>query len=80
MLYRYSEVLRTGLIITDAALVAGSWLIAYSLRFYIGLPVPLGIPDPRLYVLPLVLITPLWAFLFRSHGLYEPRRTGSLLA
>ncbi len=80
MLYRYSEVLRTGLILTDGALVAASWLAAYSMRFYMGLPAPLGIPDPSLYMLPLVLITPLWAYLFQSHGLYEPRRTGSLLA
>jgi Undecaprenyl-phosphate glucose phosphotransferase len=80
VLYRYSEVLRTGLIITDAALVAASWLAAYSMRFYMGFPAPRGIPDVSLYVLPLVLITPLWAFLFRTHGLYEPRRTGSLLA
>ncbi len=80
MLYRYSEVFRTGLFVTDAALVAGSWLAAYAIRFFGGFPTPLGVPDPSLYVLPLLLITPLWAFLFRSHGLYEPRRTGSLLA
>ncbi|MGE4607686.1 MAG: undecaprenyl-phosphate glucose phosphotransferase [Myxococcota bacterium] len=80
MLYRYSEVFRTGLFVIDALLVAGSWLAAYAVRFYTGLPAPLGIPDRDLYLLPLVLITPLWAFLFRSHGLYEPRRTGSLLA
>ena len=50
MLYRYSEVFRTGLFVIDALLVAVSWLAAYAVRFYTGLPAPLGIPDRDLYL------------------------------
>jgi Undecaprenyl-phosphate glucose phosphotransferase len=79
LLHRYSEVFRTLLMVADVTLIAGAWLAAYWLRFNTGIPAPLGIPEFRSYLLPIALIVPLWLVLFRSHGLYEPRRTESLL-
>lgn len=79
MLYRYSEVFRTLIGLADMSLVAACWLAAYGLRFHAGLPVARGVPDLTLYVQALVLILPVWLVLFQTHGLYEPKRTGSLL-
>ncbi len=78
MLKRHSEVFRTTLLATDLGLVAVSWLAAWVLRFQTGLPTPLGVPAPGPYFLLLAGIVPLWFALFRAHGLYEPRRVGSL--
>jgi Undecaprenyl-phosphate glucose phosphotransferase len=78
MLYRYSEVFRTSLLLVDLLLVASSWLAAYSIRFYTVFDAPLGVPLFEAYLPPLALILPLWFVLFRSRGLYEPQRTGSL--
>ena len=79
MLYRHSEVFRSLLMLSDLAIVAVAWLGAYGLRFYTGLPTPLGVPEFGEYLTALVAILPLFLFLYRSHGLYDPRRTGSLL-
>jgi Undecaprenyl-phosphate glucose phosphotransferase len=78
VLYRYSEVFRSSLLITDMTLVAGSWLAAYFIRFHTVFDAPLGIPDFQAYLPPLLVIIPLWIGLFRARGLYEPQRTGSL--
>jgi len=41
VLYRYSEVLRTGLLISDLLLVGGSWVAGYLIRLHgAGLPEP----------------------------------------
>lgn len=79
MLKRYSEVFRSGLLIMDLLLVASSWLAAYWIRFYGGLPVPKGIPPIEPYLTMLIGIVPLWFFLLRARGLYKPRRTETLL-
>ncbi len=79
MLYRYSEIFRTCLLVADLSLVAVSWLLAYQIRFHTFFDAPLGIPEFRAYLPPLLVILPLWFALFRSRGLYEPQRTGSLL-
>ena len=80
MLYRYSEVFRTGLLVADLVLVGVSWLAAYHIRFYTVFDAPLGIPDFEAYLPPLAVILPLWLVLFRSRGLYQPRRTSSLFS
>ncbi|UCE85249.1 MAG: undecaprenyl-phosphate glucose phosphotransferase [Deltaproteobacteria bacterium] len=79
MLYRYNEIFRSTLLLTDLALVAGAWVAAYGIRFYTVLEAPLGIPPFAPYAQLLALILPLWFWLFRSRGLYEPQRTGSML-
>jgi len=80
VLYRYSEVFRTILVLVDATLVAGAWVASYWIRFDSGLfAVPLGVPPFEAYLYPLVVMVPLWLVLFRSHGLYQPQRTASTL-
>ena len=64
--------------IGDMAVVGLSWLGAYQIRFSSGLAVPQGVPDFEAYLFPLAVILPLWLLLFRSFGLYSPRRFGSL--
>ncbi|HTY19386.1 MAG TPA: undecaprenyl-phosphate glucose phosphotransferase [Myxococcota bacterium] len=78
MLRRHSEIFRGVLLAADLALVGASWLGAYLIRFYF--PAPLGVPDAQPYLLALLLVLPLWAWVFRSRGLYAPRRTDSLVA
>jgi Undecaprenyl-phosphate glucose phosphotransferase len=65
----------------DLALIAGSWLLAYYLRFHVGpIPVYLGVPPLTPYLALLVPILLLWAIVFRTFDLYRPRRLGSRLA
>ena len=78
MLYRYSEVFRSLLLVTDLLLVGAAWGIAYFVRFA-AFEAPRGIPSAERYAWALLLLLPAWAWIFRSHHLYEPRRTGSLL-
>ena len=79
MLYRYSEIFRTMLMISDLSLVAASWALAYWIRFSTGWSAPRGIPEIEPYAYALVGILPLAFFTFRSRGLYLPQRTGSLI-
>ncbi|MFK7897563.1 MAG: undecaprenyl-phosphate glucose phosphotransferase [Myxococcota bacterium] len=79
MLNRHSEIFRTLLVMADLAWVAVAWLGAFGLRFHAGIPAPLGKPPAMDYVSPLLLILPLYLMLFRSHGLYAPRRIDSAL-
>jgi Undecaprenyl-phosphate glucose phosphotransferase len=78
VLYRYSEVFRTLLVVADLSLVGGSWLAAYAIRFHTDLAVPLGVPPFEDYLPPLLVILPLWLGLFWMHDLYEPKRIDSL--
>jgi len=65
----------------DLVLIAGCWVLAYYLRFYLGpIPVYRGVPPlaPYLYLLvPIVLV---WAAAFRAFDLYRPRRLGTRLS
>ena len=79
MLYRYSEIFRTMLMISDLSLVAASWALAYWIRFFTGWSAPRGIPGIEPYAYALVGILPLAFFTFRSRGLYLPKRTGSVI-
>lgn len=63
----------------DLLLVAGCWLLAYWLRFYVIGP-PLVTPEPPPlgdYLLQLVPILVVWGVAFHWFGLYRPRRLGS---
>jgi Undecaprenyl-phosphate glucose phosphotransferase len=78
MLYRHGEVFRSLLLFTDLLLVAAAWGLAYALRFAF-FEAPLGTPPADRYAWAGLLLLPVWAWIFRSHDLYEPKRTGSLL-
>lgn len=62
----------------DVLLVALAWVAAYFIRFHMGIPAPLGIPDFDRYVESLIVIGPLWWWLLRRHGLYEAKRLESI--
>ncbi len=80
MLHRYNEVFRSGIMGVDLALVSASWFGAYWVRFHTGFAAEQGIPPfAPYYGQALFAIIPLWWVLFRSHGLYESRRTGLFL-
>ena len=49
MLYRYSEIFRTTLMVSDLMLVAVSWALAYWIRFHTGWPAPQGTPGLETY-------------------------------
>ncbi|MBI4591563.1 MAG: undecaprenyl-phosphate glucose phosphotransferase [Candidatus Rokubacteria bacterium] len=65
----------------DLLLIAGCWVLAYYVRFFLGpIPVYRGVPPlvPYLYLLgPIVMV---WAVAFRAFDLYRPRRLGSRLS
>ncbi len=64
----------------DLTLIVGSWLLAYSLRFFLGpIPVYRGVPPLGPYLVLLAPILVVWAVAFKTFGLYRPRRLGSRL-
>ncbi len=80
MLKAHSRLFEQLALTADLALIAGSWLLAYSLRFYLGpIPVYRGVPPLTPYLALLVPILVVWAVAFRAFGLYRPRRLGSRL-
>jgi exopolysaccharide biosynthesis polyprenyl glycosylphosphotransferase len=79
VLKAHSRLFEQLMLAADLAVVAGSWLLAYALRFYVVGP-PLVTPDiPPLadYMLQVVPILIVWAFAFHWFDLYRPRRIGS---
>ena len=80
MLRRHSEIFRSVLLLADVLLVVASWLGAYAFRFHSGLDAPRGVPPLDPYLVALGLIVPVWVWVFRSRGLYAPRRTDSTLS
>lgn len=78
MLRRHSQFFESLLLLMDIILLSLSWIASYYLRFYFGIvPVYKGIPPFSLYLSLLILIIPIWIFVFRGFGLYRPKRTSS---
>jgi len=76
-----SQLLEQVMLVGDLLLVAGSWLLAYYVRFYVaGPPAVHGIPFLEPYLLMLVPILIVWGIAFRGFDLYRPRRIGSRLS
>jgi Undecaprenyl-phosphate glucose phosphotransferase len=70
------------MLVCDLLLVAGCWLLAYGLRFYVIVP-PItggGVPPLEPYLLMLLPILLVWGVSFRAFDLYRPRRIGSHLS
>jgi Undecaprenyl-phosphate glucose phosphotransferase len=61
-------------VLTDVLVTSLAWILAYSLRFDLGLPVPKGVPERAQYLLLLPLIALLWPGVLYFHGLYQLRR------
>jgi hypothetical protein len=81
MLRAHSRLFEQVMLAGDLLLVAGCWLFAYYIRFYVaGPPSSHGIPNLQPYILMLVPILVVWGFSFRAFDLYRPRRIGSRLS
>ena len=81
MLKAHSKFLEQLMLAGDLLLVAGAWLLAYELRFYvIGPPLRSQIPPLPPYLLMLLPILVVWGVSFRAFDLYRPRRIGSHLS
>jgi len=81
MLKRHSQFLESLMLLSDLLAISASWLVAYYLRFHWGpVPVYLGVPDIRPYLVLLALIVIVWGAAFKAFGLYRPRRISSRLA
>jgi Undecaprenyl-phosphate glucose phosphotransferase len=78
MLKAHSRVFEQLMLVGDLVLVAGSWVAAYVIRFYVigGVPVR---PFEN-YALQLLPILAVWGVAFKAFDLYRPHRLGSHLA
>jgi len=62
-------------LLSDVVVTASAWVLAYVLRFDLGvLPAPKGVPDFDRYLLLILLIAALWPVVLYFHGLYQIRR------
>ncbi len=61
-------------ILVDTAMVVASFIVAYFFRFLGGLPTELGVPPLSDYWHALFGIIPVYLWLFREAGLYQPSR------
>ena len=81
MLRAYARLLEQMMLVIDLLLVAGCWLLAYFLRFYVaGPPAFHDVPYLGPYLLMLLPILLVWGIAFRAFDLYRPRRIGSRLS
>jgi Undecaprenyl-phosphate glucose phosphotransferase len=78
VLKQHSRLFEHLMLASDLVLIAGCWLLAYVVRFYLQ-----RAPDtPPFgdYALQLVPILAVWGIAFHAFGLYRPLRLGSRLA
>lgn len=74
MTKRRSSRLVAGTLLTDAAMIVLSFLVAYLIRFSGFLPAEHGTPDLANYLNVLIVIVPVFLWFFREARLYEPTR------
>ena len=81
MLKAHSRLFEHLTLVGDLLIIAGCWVLAYYLRFFLGpIPVYHQIPPLRPYLYLLGPIVAVWAVAFRTFDLYRPRRLGSRLS
>jgi Undecaprenyl-phosphate glucose phosphotransferase len=82
MLKAHPRFLEQLMLVGDLLLVAGAWLLAYGLRFYVIVPPISGgaVPPLEPYLLMLLSILVVWGVSFHAFDLYRPRRIGSHLS
>lgn len=65
-------------VLADAIAIESAFLLAYWIRFYSPLaavvPVVLGFPPLWAYIQGSFVVIPVWLWLFKSRGMYRPRR------
>ena len=68
-------------LIVDWFAISCSWILAFYMRFYLPIiPVTKGIPEFITYLSLLTIMLPLWYMVFKTFGLYRPRRISSKFA
>ena len=78
MLKKHSKFFESVLLLMDWATLSVSWVLSYYLRFYSGvIPVYKGIPPFKIYLTLLIFMIPLWSVVFKTFGLYRPRRVST---
>jgi len=78
MLKKHSKFFESLLLLMDWASLSVSWALSYYLRFYSGIiPVYKGIPPFKIYLTLLLFMIPLWSVVFKTFGLYRPRRVST---
>jgi len=81
MLKKHSKFFESLLLLIDWFTLSLSWLLSYYLRFYSGIiPVYKGMPPLKIYLTLLVFMVPLWGIVFKTFGLYRPRRVSTRLS
>jgi Undecaprenyl-phosphate glucose phosphotransferase len=81
VLKAHSKLLEHVMLAGDLLVVAGCWMLAYGLRFYvIGPPLVSEIPPIEPYALMVLPILLVWGVAFRAFDLYRPRRIASHLS
>lgn len=70
----YSHRMVTATLLVDSAMIVLSFIVAYYFRFLGGLPTDGGIPPLSDYWHALIGIIPVYLWLFREAGLYQPSR------
>ncbi|MDO8142612.1 MAG: undecaprenyl-phosphate glucose phosphotransferase [Candidatus Brocadiales bacterium] len=81
MLKKHSKFFESVLLLMDWATLSVSWVLSYYLRFYSGvIPVYKGIPPFKIYLTLLIFMIPLWSVVFKTFGLYRPRRVSTRLS
>ncbi|MBI3815804.1 MAG: undecaprenyl-phosphate glucose phosphotransferase [Nitrospinae bacterium] len=81
MLKKQAKFFENILFLADLAVIGLSWFFAYYIRFCCGLlPVEKGIPPFLIYLYLIIPIILIWGFVFKSFGLYRPKRISSYLS
>jgi Undecaprenyl-phosphate glucose phosphotransferase len=82
VLKAHSRFLEQMMLVGDLLLVAGCWLLAYGLRYYVIVPPITGgaVPPLEPYLLMLLPILVVWGVSFHAFDLYRPRRIASHLS
>ena len=79
MLKQNSKFFENLLFIPDLSVLTAAWFVSYHIRFISGLiPTHKGVADFATYMLVLLLIYAIWAFVFKAFGLYRPKRMSSI--
>ncbi len=81
MLKKHAKFFENILFLADLAVIGLSWFLAYYIRFYSGLfSVEKGIPPFLIYLYLIIPIILIWGFVFKSFGLYHPKRISSYIS
>jgi Undecaprenyl-phosphate glucose phosphotransferase len=81
MLKKHSKFFETLVLLIDLITLSSSWILAYYLRFYSPVaPASRVIPSFYTYLTLLIIMLPLWYVVFKTFGLYRPRRISSKIA